>query len=183
MNFDKAYDRFLAGTASEEEIAYVKSELNKLKKLEELMAEDRAPRPSLEKAEAEQYKKAKKAYTLRTAVTVFAIVLLVFAIVAGAVCGGIYGTAYSSAKSSDKVDYAEARTIAYDFAYDYAISALKMTEPVIVVTEIEKELKMESPLKMSSYVYFAEVKVGRAELEIKIDSPTGTPVLIDIDFD
>lgn len=183
MNFDNAYDRFLAGTASEEEIAYVKEELRKLKKLEELMAEDRAPRPSLEKAEAEQYKKAKKAYTMRSAVTVFAIVVLVFAIVAAAVCGGIYGTAYSSAKKSDNADYAEARAIAYDFAYEYAINTLKMTEPVVVVTEVEKELKMESPLKLSAYVYFAEVKVGRTELEIKIDSPTGTPVLIDIDFD
>lgn len=183
MNFDNAYDRFLAGTASEEEIAYVKSELNKLKKLEELMAEDRAPRPSLEKAEAEQYKKAKKAYTMRTAVTVFAIVVLVFALAAAAICGGIYGTAYTSAKNSDNVDYATVRTIAADFAYEYAVNELKMTEPNVLVTEIEKELKMESPLKLSAYVYFAEVKVGRVELEIKIDAPTGTPVVIDIDYD
>ena len=131
MSFEKLYEKYRNGTASEEEIAYVEEEIAKARKLGEILEaaekekgailtsgeenEKSAAHAILADADAEQVKKARKKHRLRSSVLTLCISLLSAALVACAVAGAIFGTAIGSAKKNAKITETQAKTIALEY--------------------------------------------------------------------
>ena len=112
MSFETLYEKYMNGTASEEERVYVEEEIAKARKLGEILEaaeKDKAksalpsggadgenvclaPEDILEDADAEQVKKARKRHRIRSSVRALLISLVSAIVVAGAVTGGVIGT-------------------------------------------------------------------------------------------
>ena len=122
MSFETLYEKYMNGTASEEERVYVEEEIAKARKLGEILEaaeKDKAksaspsdgadgenvclaPEDILEDADAEQVKKARKRHRIRSSVRALLISLVSAIVVAGAVTGGVIGTATGAAKKTDE---------------------------------------------------------------------------------
>lgn len=184
MDFEKAYEHFLNGTATEEEAEFVKTEIAKLKRIETILSDNPSERPTIEKTDREQVKKAKKQYTVKTFALTLSIVVISILIIAGAVCGGVFGTAVTSANASLNISDAQAKQLAIDYAKDYAEQNFSFANISAVVTDFDKELKIEPSLTRSRYIYYIEVKVSAAlELEMSIDAKSGFITLVDVDIE
>lgn len=166
MNFEKAYENYKAGTATEEEIAYVEGEIEKAKKLNEIIDALDAKR-AIAPSSAEDVQKAKKQHSIKSVVRTIVIAFLCFVVICGAVCGGVFGQAVSSAKANTTVDAAAARTIAEQFvSYNFASTSA-------VATDVERELEITLNLTHSYYNYYVEVETenGR-EFDIVVNGKT-----------
>lgn len=198
MSFEKLYEKYMNGTASQEEIAYVEEEIAKARKLGEILeaaekekvagcrietdgtdgANRNVSKNILAEAEAEQVKKARKKHRIRSSVRVVLISLLSAIVVGGAVVGGIFGTAVGSAKKQQKISEEQAKTIALEY-YSANCSSSEATGNAYI-KDFEKDLEFTEKLKNSYYKYRLEVgRLGGYKIEIEIDSRTGAVVLVD----
>ena len=181
MEFEKAYQKYREGTASEEEKAFVESEIERIRKVSSVI-DEKPLRNVVEKAEADEVKKAKKKYTLKTTLITLLIVAAVIIVIAAAVCGGIFGTAVTAAKQNLNVSVTEAERIATLQALDIAGTE----NAKIIISSIEKEIVYTSQLKNSRYIYEVEAVIildglKRTELEIEINADTGIARITDVD--
>ncbi len=194
MSFEKLYEKYRNGTASEEEIAYVEEEIAKARKLGEILEasekekgailpcgkenEKSAANGIFADADAEQVKKARKKHRLRSSVLTLCISLLSAALVACAVAGAIFGTAIGSAKKNAKITETQAKTIALEY-YSANCSSSEATGEAYV-KDFEKDLEFTKKLKNSYYKYTLEVgRLGGYKIEIEIDSRSGAVTLVD----
>lgn len=180
MSFEKAYEKYLDGTATEEEIAYVEEEIEKARRLSEIIESSNAKPVEYAEADEECIKKAKKQHGIRSIITAFVVSVVVLMVVAGAVLGGVFGTAVGSAKKGVTVGEAQAKELAINYYRNnyYSTSGLDK----VIVTDFEKELEYTSNLAHSYYKYEIEVKQpGGYEIEIEVDSRTGEIVVVDVE--
>lgn len=194
MSFEKLYEKYMNGTASEEEIAYVEEEIAKARKLGEILEssengngailpcgkenEKSAANGIFADADAEQVKKARKKHRLRSSVLTLCISLLSAALVACAVAGAIFGTAIGSAKKNAKITEMQAKTIALEY-YSANCSSSEATGEAYV-KDFEKDLEFTKKLKNSYYKYTLAVgRLGGYKIEIEIDSRSGAVTLVD----
>lgn len=177
MSFEQAYEKYMNGTASAEEVEFVEAEIAKARKLTEIM-ESNKDKVEIAEAEDVQVKRAKKAYSFKTAVQTLIIVLAVIFVAAGAVCGGVFGTAVSSAKNNVTVGQEEAKNIAVRYVNDnFGYQAGDS-----IVAHTEKDLFIGGNLTNSYYYYSVTVVKGlQYEIELEIDSRNGSILSIDVD--
>ncbi len=168
MNFEQTYKKYLDGTANEEEKAYVEAEIEKSRRLLDMV--DVKEEPKIEMAERAVIKKAKKKHTLRSTLRTAGITLLIIAVIAGAVLGGVLGTAAVSAKDSLHPDL-QTRGDAVNFAKKFLIE--NGYSGSIEVIDCDRELEVRSKLNKSYYVYEIEVYTDYEDIDLRVDGRTG----------
>lgn len=175
MDFEKAYKNYKNGVATEDEKAYVESEIEKARILNDIIDTIDAKK-AIAPSNIDDVKKAKKKHNLNSIIKMSAIAFVSIIVIAGIACAWIFGKSISSAKANTVIDYIEAKEIAEDFIKDnYDIA-----NPLIV--EIERELEIHSKLKHSYYNYYVEIELsdGR-EIDIIINGKTKVASLDYID--
>ena len=112
MSFEKIYEKYTLGTATEEEKKFVEEEIAKARKLSEIIDEKKTDGAILADADVATIKKARKRHSVKFALKALAISLAVAVTAVGAVCGGVFGTAMSSAKKNAKISLSDAEKTA-----------------------------------------------------------------------
>ena len=170
MDFENAYQKFLDGTATPEEVEFVRSEIRKAKELSEII--DMGKTDVIKKADDEKVKKAAKKFSLKMAVTTVCIVLVTLVVAAGIVLGSVFGVAVGGAKrNTSVVSQEEVKQI----ALDYIKTELNIDEEAI-------GWKIERDLEMTYYIYEVDVNTSRGkEIELEIDGRNGKVIYVEVD--
>lgn len=175
MNFENAYQKFLNGTASPEEIEFVRSEMKKANEINDILTNVKKE-GATNVAEQQTVKKAMKTYRKKDTLKILVIVgcAMVALMVALACAIGI--PVLTKAKNNTNYTREQAKEIAVSYV------AEKFPEGAanIKVKEIERELEVNGRVKNARYIYVVEVYNGLNEdFEIEIDGKTGKIIEID----
>lgn len=176
MNFKESYDRFLEGTASDEEIEYVRAEMKKAREIESILA-GVPDKGIFNEAENDTIKKARKQFNLKNTIRIIVVVLCVLAVLAAAICGIIFGTAVPAAKRNSDISRDQALAIAEDYLSEF----LGKDASGFHVHDIDRHLYTEHGLKNSVYCYEIELRDGVTEYEITVNAASGYATITDID--
>lgn len=176
MDFEKAYQRFLDGTATDEEVEFVRSEIKKAKELSEII--DIQKKDVIKSADDVKVKKAAKKFSIKMALATVCIVVATLVVVSGVVLGSIFGVAISSAKKNTIVERGQVRQIAEEYI---ATEQLAVDESTIGF-ELERDLEITSALKNSYYTYEVKINTSRGkEIELIIDGRNGKVIYAEVD--
>ncbi len=175
MSFEALYEKYQNGTATPEEVAYVEEEIAKARKMSEIM--ENYQTPQIEEASVEVVHKAKKKFTIKSAIRTAIIALVVLVVGAGAVLGGVFGTAASAA--------ADKQIVSREGAEEIAMRCVVNNYPDVGnlrVRDVDKDLEIRGRLTSAYYKYNVDVVAQNGmEFEIEIDSRTGQAILEDVD--
>lgn len=175
MDFEKAYQKFLNGTASPEETEFVRNEMKKANDINGILSSVKNE-GATNTAERETVKKAMKIYWKKDTLKILLIVCCsVLAVAIGVACAiGI--PILSNAK--DNMNYTKEQAEA--IAIEYLTDKYPDRADEIEVYRVEKELEVEGRIKNARYIYVLDVYNGENNvLEIEIDSKTGKIIEID----
>ena len=175
MDFEKAYQKFLDGTATAEEVEFVRSEMKKASAVNDVL--DKVKNGgSTKTADLQTVKKAVKAFRIRDFIKVLTIVCSIVLVLAIGIGCAIGIPILKNAKANMNYTIEQAEQIAIEFiAERYPDSKDK-----IEVYHVEKELDVEGRIKNARYIYVLDVYNGvNNVLEIEIDSKTGNIIEID----
>ena len=175
MDFEKAYEKFLNGTATPEEIEFVRAEMKKANDINGILANVKSE-GATNGAEREDVKRAIKSFWKKDVLKTLLIVGCSILVLAIGVSLAVGIPILNSAKDNLNYTAREAREIAVQYIADrYPDGAEK-----IKVHKTEKELEVEGRIKNARYIYVVEVYNGVDEIvEIEIDGKTGN--IIDVD--
>lgn len=175
MDFEKAYQKFLNGTASPEEMEFVRSEMKKANDINDILTNVKNE-GATNTAEKETVKKAMRTYWKKDTLKILLIVLSSMLVIAIGIGCAIGIPILSNAKNNVNYTEEQARSIAIEYlAPKYPASAEK-----IEVYRVERELEVEGRIKNARYIYILDVYNGvNNVLEIEIDSKTGNIIEVD----
>lgn len=176
MDFEKAYQKFLEGTATPEEMEFVRSEMKKANEINNVLATVNNEGVT-DIAEKETVKKAMRRYWKKDTLKIVAIVCSALLVLAIGVACAIGIPIVSNAKKNTHYTEEQAKEIAIEY-----VMGLSTTpgESEIVVYKVEKELEVEGRIKNARYIYVVDVYNGvNNVLEIEIDSKTGKIIEVD----
>ena len=169
MEFEKAYQKFLNGTASPEEIEFVRNEMKRANDINGILANAKKD-GATSNAEKETVKKAIKTYWRKDTLKILIIVCSVVLVVAIGISLAIGIPIYSNAEKNLNYSYEEAETI----VTNYILQNYPESTGKIEVLRIEKELEVDGRIKNAHYIYTFEVHNGKDRVfEIEVDSKTG----------
>lgn len=175
MNFENAYQKFLNGTASPEEIEFVRSEMKKANEINDILTNVKS-NGATSVAEEETVKKAMKSYRKKDTLKILLIVGCAMVTLAIAIACAIGIPVLSKAKGNTNYTREQAKEI----AVKYVAQRFPEGRENIEVKEIERELEIDGRVKNARYVYVVEVYNGINEVyEIEIDGKTGKILEID----
>lgn len=179
MDFESTYKKYMDGTASSEEIEFVEQELEKAKKMTEIIdSYGASATPVVQECDDETVKKAKKSLTKKSIVRTLIISLVVLLVVAAIILSAVFGTAFGAANKACNYSEEDAKQIALRFAADYVDNP----SAKLYVTDCEREIEYSSDLRHSVYVYEIEVQYGlEYEIELHVNAKTGIVTITDID--
>ncbi len=176
MNFEKAFENYKNGTATNEERAFVENEIAKARKINEAIEEMDSKRV-VEQAESKDVKKAistmKRRTGIRIAIISFVVVLAVILVAVASLF--IYTTATASGRAAySREQCVEAAKLA-------VIERIGEPSAEVRMRDIEKDLRFEyGKLSSAMYVYEIEIVSGYMEYDVVVDSMTGKAVIVDI---
>ena len=175
MDFEKAYQKFLNGTATPEEMEFVRSEMKKANEINDILVNVKNE-GATNVAEKETVKNAMKTYWKKDTLKILLIVCCSVLVLAIGVACAIGIPILSSAKNNMNYTAKQAESIATEYlAEKYPGSAEK-----IEVYRVERELEVEGRIKNARYIYVLDVYNGSNNVfEIEIDSKTGNIIEID----
>ena len=174
MDFEKAYQKFLNGTASAEETEFVRSEMKKANEINELLNQTKHEALT-NPAEEATVKKAIKLFWRKDILKTLLIVSISVAILAVGIALAIGIPILTTARNNINYTAGEAEAI----AIEYLAEQSPETEG-IEVYKCHKELEVEGRIKNARYIYVLDVYNGVNEiLEIEIDSKTGKIIEVD----
>ncbi len=175
MNFEKAFENYKNGTATEEERAYVENEIAKARKINEAI-EAMDSKRVVEKAESDDVKKAIKKMKVKTAVRIAIISAIV--VVALALIASISAVIYVNSTASGKAEFTKSECIE---AAKQVVSETAGASAELRVRDVERDIRFEYGKPSSAkYYYEIEIAVGYMEYEVLVDSITGKAVIVDI---
>ena len=173
MDFEKAYQKFLNGTASPEEIEFVRSEMKKANEVNDVLSNVKKE-GATNAAEKETVKKAMKAYWKKDTLKILIIVCACVLVLAIGIGCAIGIPIFSNAKANMNYTAKEAEEIAVGYL------AERYPMDKIEVYRVEKELEVDGRIKNARYIYVIDVYNGVNDvLEIEIDSRTGKIIEVD----
>lgn len=182
MDFKETYKKYLDGTATDEEKAFVEAEIEKAKLVNNEIITN--IKPDAVKAEAKV--KAKKKKSLRQTIKTIIICIVVFIIISLVAFGTVYGLSIPKAIDNIKVQPEEAKEAALEYTYMYARDHFGYTGSMeMLVSDQEpdsRELEFRFPLNKCYYVYEFEFIAGDREFDVHVNSTTGMPYFADIDI-
>ena len=175
MDFEKAYQKFLNGTASPEETEFVRSEMKKASEINDIL--DTVKNDGATKtAEDDIVKKAIKAFWKKDTLKILLIVCSAILVLAIGVSCAIGIPILTSAGDNLIYSREEAKTI----AIEHVSGKYPDSTDEIRVIKIERELEIEGRIKNARYIYTVDIYNGNGNvLEIEIDSKTGKILEID----
>lgn len=167
MNFKDAYEKMKNGTATEEEIEFVKEEINKAKEVNEVLTEEEDSKENkLKPVEEDEIKKLKRKVKIKAIVTPIVVTLIILIIVSGIILGTIFGLGISNAQKNKNITNEEATTLAIEYIKEkYGID-----ETSLIVHDTERDLALKIPFKDSRYVYEIEIMNEITKYELKVDA-------------
>lgn len=177
MNFEELYEKYLNKTATEEEAAYVESEIAKAKALAAIIDEKDAARviaPTDDKAA----KTSVKRFLKKTKMRVVMLVLSLTLILAVLAVGGFYTVAASIASSNAVCDKKEAVELCKKWLFD-AYDTVKPED--LRVEEVDRDLCLHHGISRAYYEYDVEIAFRGSEYEFWVDAATGEVRLVDRD--
>lgn len=176
MNFKDAYTHFLDGTASAEEIEYVREEMNRVREIDEILSHT-PEKDIFNEVEDETIEKARKQFNFKNTVRIIVVVFSVLAFLALAICGYIFGTAIPAARRNSDISRDQALIIAEDYLTEF----LGKDAHGFTVHDIDRHLNSEHGLKNTVYCYEIELRDGITEYEITVNAASGYATITDID--
>ena len=97
MNFEEAYQKLRAGTATDEEAAFVARELENVRRISAILDDPALSDPGIKQAEVETVQKARKAFNRKTLIRTLIITLCSLLAIAAIVCSILFIPANISA--------------------------------------------------------------------------------------
>ena len=150
MDFKSAYKKFLEGTATPEEIEFVRNELAKARAVNDI---DTAIKDNVVFSEknSEEVKNVVKKTKKKSVLKTICISVASLVVITGAVLGTVFGIAVTSANKTMKYTLDKACDIAVtEVKQEFNLSEAK-------VTKREKDFRMVVDLTKSYYIYDIEV--------------------------
>ena len=175
MDFEKAYEKFTNGTASPEEVEFVRSEMKKANDINNVL-ENVKNEGVTKTAEKESVRRAMKSYLKKDTIKILVIVRAALLALAIAISLAIGIPILNSAKENMNYSANEAKEIASN--YLQFISPTIIQQPIEVI-RVERELELEGRIKNARYIYVVELYGGNKRFEIEVDSKTGK--ILDVD--
>ncbi len=195
MKINRIYDKVRNGTASEKEIAYIREEAAKLRRLNEminLFGDEETPstdvaelvpmptaEPKLAEADIETVRRARKLFNSRLFWRIIILSVCSLLAVAALVCGIIFIPSITSAKRNELVQRDSAVELAKGCLEDYVDDVNRY-----YIHDIDKALKINGHLTDAFYVYeieFRNYDTG-AEYQIDVNARSGYTMLTDVEF-
>ena len=174
MKFEEVYKKFLEGTATDEEIEFVRSEMKKASEINDIL--NNKQENLIDKAEQETVKKAMKSYWKKDTLKILVIVCTIVVVLSLAISLAIGIPVLSNAKNNTNYTVEQAEVI----AIEYLSERYPNSKDKIEVYKVEKELEVEGRLKNARYIYVLDVYNGVNNVfEIEIDSKTGKIIEVD----
>lgn len=167
------------GTATDEEREFVEQELEKAKKMTEIIdSYEQNHAPITQECDSETVQKAKKSLTKKSILRMLIISVSVLLLVSAIILSAVFGTAFGSANKACNYSEEDAKQIALSCVADYVDNpSAKM-----YVTECEREIEYSSDLRHSVYVYEITIQYGLAyEIELHVNAKTGIVAITEID--
>ncbi len=174
MDFEKAYEKFLNGTATPEEVEFVRSEMKKANDVSNVLNNVKNE-GATKAAEKESVRRAMKLYWKKDTVKILIIVCASVLALAIAIACAVGIPILSNAKGNINYSEEEAKAIAVQY--------LSETNPSVAgeieIYRVERELEVEGRIKNARYIYVIDVYNGLKALEIEVDSKTGKVLEVD----
>lgn len=175
MDFEKAYQNFLNGSATPEEIEFVRGEMKKANDINGIL-ESVKNEGATNTAEEQTVKKAIKAFRKKDFLKILIIVSATLLLLALAVSLAVGIPILSHANDNLNYSVSEAKEI----AINHLAESLNYNRDEIEIIRVEKELEVEGRIKHARYIYVLDIYNGKNNvLEVEIDSKTGK--IIDLD--
>ena len=176
MDFEKAYEKYKDGVANEEEIVFVEQELEKARKMTEIIDAYEYKKAISDDVDEAKIKKAQKKYAKKNSLKILTVSIIVLALAAAVVLSAVFGTAFGSANKNRNYSQTEAEQI----ALTYVVKNFgESTKPVLAKSD--EEIDYSSDLKHSVYVYEVKIYIGYVnEVEVKVNAKTGKVVDVNI---
>ena len=175
MDFEKSYQKFINGTASPEEVEFVRSEMKKANEINDLLTSVKRE-GATDAAEKETVKKAIRRYWKKDTLKILLIVSATIIVLAIGIACAIGIPILSNAK--DNMNYTAQQ--AQDIAIDYLTDKYPEGSEKIKVYKVEKEIEVEGRIKNARYIYVIDIYNGVNNVfEIEIDSKTGQIIEVD----
>lgn len=196
MKINRIYDKVHNGTASEKEIAFIREEAAKLRRLNEMInlfgeddelsspddAEGAAltdDEPKLAVADIETVRRARRLFNSRLFWRIVILSVCSLLAVAALVCGIIFIPSITSAKRNELVQRDSAVELAKGCLAEYVDDLSRY-----YIHDIDKDLKINGHLTDAFYVYeieFRNYDTG-AEYQIDVNARSGYTMLTDVEF-
>lgn len=190
MNFNEAFKHYEEGTATEEEVAYVKDEIAKAKALSPLFDDEAlAVTPvAITEADKQEVKAAKKQFKSKY-IMIVAVALLTTILVLGAILGGVFGAAASYAKEQIAFSKSDCEVFAKSYLCDWLNSmqdfsnsnitslpsgTLKYSTDEMRVKDIDTDFHFEIDLDESYYSYKYEIEARGQDYKVNVDTRDGS---------
>ena len=177
MNFEELYEKYTNGTATDEEKAFVEAEIQKAKRLAQIIDEQDSKRV-IEEAREETVKSSVKSFMRHTKRRVAIIVSVALILLLAIGVGGFYGFAAIKAGSNSVCDRDEAIEMAKKWMYD---THEKLNPSDLRVTEVDTDLALHHGLSKVFFEYDIEIEYNGIEYEFWINSSSGEVRLVDKD--
>ena len=180
MNFEEAYQKLRAGTATDEEAAFVARELENVRKISAILDAPSLSRPEIERAGVETVQKARKAFNRKTLLRTVLITLISLSAVAAIVCTILFVPANISA--SDKLKLTKAQAV--DAAYACLVEQVGAeSAETYYVDYAHRHLRYVGGVFDAIYVYKVEFEDAHGrEFEIEVNGNSGYTAIRDIDL-
>jgi len=177
MNFKNAYEKVQQGTASEEEIAYIAEEMDKLQKISSIL-DNPATAASLVEAENKDVVRARKHFNNKTTLRIIIVTFIILATIAAVVCGIIFIPSLTSAVKNVRHDRDECVQNAEVFITEMTGS----DATYFMIKEIDRELRIPDSLWNAIFVYEIDfVDQGGTKYRVEVSSKSGFVILTDRD--
>jgi uncharacterized membrane protein YkoI len=177
MDFEKAYQNFLNGTATPEETEFVRSEMKKASEVNDILNNVKKDGATND-AEENAVKRAMKEYRKRDTGKILGIVCAALIVLSIVISASIGIPILVNAGENNTLSKAEAE----DIAVQYLAERHPDSAENIRVHRVERELEVEGRIKNAHYVYVVEIYNGKDNvIEIEIDGRNGS--IIDVDAD
>lgn len=169
MDFEKIYDKYLNNEATDEEIKYIEQEINKAKKLNEII--DKMENANIfNEADIKDVKKAKKAYNKKKILQTIFISLSILIVMFLATFGIVYNVGSNYASKTMSITYEDAKSISINYILNYN-DDIKINDLRIV--DVSRKLELSSKLSKSYYKYNVDIVCKYEAYEIEINATTG----------
>lgn len=193
MKINRIYEKVRNGTASEREIAYIREEAAKLRRLNEMInlfgdedavsAADAGAlsvtEPKLAEADIETVRRARRLFNSRLFWRTIILSVCSLLAVAALVCGIIFIPSVTSAKRNELVQRDSAVDLAKGCLEDYVDDVNRY-----FIHDIDKALRINGHLNDAFYVYEIEFRNydNGTEYQIDVNARSGYTMLTDVEL-